>query len=191
MSSMETVLEPVGRKRSRGASFRRPGIKIDMTPMVDLGFLLITFFIYTTAMSDPSTMDLFMPKDGPPAPAAASGALTILVGDHGRLAYYEEQLQKDASNLHPLTPVTLRTTLMRKKKEVMAQYVPDPACEAKARAEKRSPETCRQGKLMVIIKPGKNADYKTVVQVLDEMLVNRIARYALTAPDADELKHIP
>ncbi|WP_300601432.1 biopolymer transporter ExbD [Niabella sp.] len=191
MSSMETILEPVGRKRSRGASFNRPAIRIDMTPMVDLGFLLITFFIYTSAMSDPSTMNLFMPKDGPPAPTAASGALTILVGDHGSLAYYEDQLEPGGANLHPITPGALRTTLISKKKAVMAATVPDPACEARALAEKRSPESCRQGKLMVMIKPGKNADYKTVVHVLDEMLINKIARYALTKPEADELKYIP
>ncbi|MCF3109965.1 biopolymer transporter ExbD [Niabella sp. CC-SYL272] len=191
MSSMEMVPVPVDRKRHRGLSFSRSAIKIDMTPMVDLGFLLITFFIYTTAMGDPSTMSLSMPKDGPQAPTASSGVFTILVGDHGRLTYYEGPLQPKGLNLHEITPGALRTELMRKKAEVMAQYVPDPVCEAKAQAENRSPETCRQNKLMVIIKPGKNADYKTVVRVLDEMLINQVARYALTAPDAEELKHIP
>lgn len=159
--------------------------------MVDLGFLLITFFIYTSTMSEPATTDLFMPKDGPPITTAASGAFTILVGDNGAVAYYEETLKPDASNLHRGSLTELRSALIRKKKEVMAAYIPDAACEAKAAAEKRSPDDCRQSKLMVLIKPGKNANYKTIVNVLDEMTINRIGRYALITPTADEAKRIP
>ncbi len=188
---MEALALPAGRKPKTGLRFRRAAIRIDMTPMVDLGFLLITFFIYTSAMSDPSTMDLFMPKDGPPVNTAASGAFTVLIGNNGAVAYYENELEPDASNLHRIRPEALRAALMKKKKEVIAQYVRDPDCEAKALSEKRSPDDCRQRKLMVMIKPGKNADYKTVVGVLDEMVINKIARYALVTPDVDELKYIP
>lgn len=191
MNGIEAAPSPVTRKRSRGVVLRHAHLKIDMTPMVDLGFLLITFFIYTSAMSDPFTMDLFMPKDGPQAPTAASGALTVLIGNNGSVAYYEDQLKPDGSNLHPVAPGALRAALIRKKKEVMAQYVPDPACEARALAEKRPVADCRQSKLTVMIKPGKDADYKTVVDVLDEMLINKIARYALVTPDADDLRYIP
>jgi len=191
MNGIEAAASPVACKRSRGVALRHAQLKIDMTPMVDLGFLLITFFIYTSAMSDPFTMDLFMPKDGPQAPTAASGALTILIGSKGSVAYYEDQLKPDGANLHRSTPGALRAALIRKKKEVMAQYVPDPACEARALSEKRSAADCRQSKLMVMIKPGKDANYKTVVDVLDEMLINKIARYALVTPEANELKYIP
>ncbi|MGJ7031925.1 ExbD/TolR family protein [Niabella hirudinis] len=191
MNGMETATMPVARKHRRGVAFRHVYLKIDMTPMVDLGFLLITFFIYTSAMSDPATMNLFMPKDGPPTGVAATGALTVLIGNNGAVACYEDKLKPDGTNLYSVTPAQLRATLMRKKKEVMAQYIPDAACEAKAIAEKRSPEDCRQHKLMVMIKPGENADYKTVVKVLDEMIINKIARYALVKPEPHELKYIP
>ncbi|MBO9618515.1 MAG: biopolymer transporter ExbD [Niabella sp.] len=191
MNSVETVAQPISSKRSIRKTFSGPNLRIDMTPMVDLGFLLITFFIYTSTMSEPATTDLFMPKDGPPINTAASGAFTILVGDNGAVAYYEEILKPDASNLHRGSLTELRGALIRKKKEVMAAYVRDAACEAKAVAEKRSPEDCRQSKLMILIKPGKNANYKTIVNVLDEMTINRIARYALVAPAADETKLIP
>ncbi|SDC69125.1 ExbD/TolR family protein [Niabella drilacis] len=191
MNSIEAAAAPVARKQRRGVVFRHAGLKIDMTPMVDLGFLLITFFIYTAAMSDPATMNLFMPKDGPPTGVAATGALTVLIGNNGAVACYEDELKPGGANLHRVTPAQLRATLMRKKKEVMAQYIPDAACEAKAIAEKRSPEDCRQGKLMVMIKPGRNADYRSVVNVLDEMIINKIARYALMTPGTEELKYIP
>ncbi|WP_018630735.1 ExbD/TolR family protein [Niabella aurantiaca] len=191
MDSIGAATLPIGRKRNRGVLSAHARLRIDMTPMVDLGFLLITFFIYTSTMSDPATMDLFMPKDGPPAPVAASGSFTILIGNNGAVACYEDRLKPDGSNLHSLAPGTLRAALMQKKKEVIARYTPDPACEARALSEKRPVSDCRQGRLMVMIKPGKNADYRTVVHVLDEMVINKIARYALVAPDADDLKYIP
>jgi len=53
--------------------------RIDMTPMVDPGFLLISFFVITTELSRPRAMDLFMPKDGRPMLPGESNALTDLL----------------------------------------------------------------------------------------------------------------
>ena len=86
-----------------------PGVKkakklstrIDMTPMVDLGFLLITFFIFTTTMTSPTTLKLNVPKETNKEEeqnkAKESGALTIMLGKGNNVYYYEGQLKVDAS----------------------------------------------------------------------------------------------
>jgi len=63
-------------------------LKIDMTPMVDLGFLLISFFIFTTQINKPTAMNLNMPIDGPPIPAAVSKTITFLMSGNNKLFYY-------------------------------------------------------------------------------------------------------
>src|SRR4051812_26177185 len=75
-------------KKSFSKSRNRRSTKVDLTPMVDLGFLLITFFVFTTAMSTPKVMDLDETKEGPPKPVKASGAMTILIAKNHQLYYY-------------------------------------------------------------------------------------------------------
>lgn len=191
MAGIEMAQQSVSCKRNVHKGYKKSGSRIDMTPMVDLGFLLITFFIFTSTMSTPTTMDLAMPKDGDPTPSAASGALTILVGNNGAVSYYEGQPEAGGANIHQANLKALRDALIKKKKEVVAAYIPNTACEANVKAGKTTMENCRQQKLMVLIKPGAEADYKTVIALLDEMTINQIARYALVKPDETELQFIP
>src|SRR5215212_4552474 len=68
-------------------------LKIDMTPMVDLGFLLITFFIFTTTMSKAHETDLYMPKEGPPIDIGETASLTVLLSGGDSLYYYQGKLE--------------------------------------------------------------------------------------------------
>src|SRR3954465_6674792 len=89
-----------GGSHKKGVGVKKPkklSTRVDMTPMVDLGFLLITFFIFTSTMSTPTTLGLNMPKDEKDPQkqneAKESGSLTILLGKNDNVYYYEGLLK--------------------------------------------------------------------------------------------------
>jgi biopolymer transport protein ExbD len=181
----------VGVKKAKKLSTR-----VDMTPMVDLGFLLITFFIFTTTMSTPSTMALNMPKkvqdEKQQMEIKASNALSILIGKEVKgkprnVYYYMGQLEADGSNFKSATFDQIRQIIMDKRKEVMARYVPDPNdkdCE-KMKEDARNDHdpnwenACRDKDFVVVIKPTKDARYASTIDILDEMTINGVKAFAL------------
>lgn len=163
MASIDTGGGDSGHKKGPGVKkAKKLSTRVDMTPLVDLGFLLITFFIFTTTMSTPSTMDLFMPKDTKKDEelnkAKESGALTIMMGANNHVYYYEGKLAPDASNF---------TTTSFDPSKGIRQIIID--------KKKRTPAE----DLVVVIKPNEEATYKNTVDMLDEMTINEIKRFAL------------
>jgi biopolymer transport protein ExbD len=166
-----------------------PGVKkaiklstrVDMTPMVDLGFLLITFFIFTTTMSTPSTMKLFMPKDEKDpkdlTEIKQSGALTIMLGKNNGVFYYEGQLEPDGSNFKSSTYKEIRDVIINKKKDVIENG-----------RRLGYPKDTLDKDFVVVIKPNSEATYKNTVDILDEMTINQVKRFALVDITDDENK---
>ena len=163
-----------GKGKHQGTKSKKQSTRVDMTPMVDLGFLLITFFMLTTTMSKPKTMDLIMPKDTKDEKeqnkVKESTALTILLGKKDRVYYYEGLAQDPNASANPdffkattfANKGGIRDVIIKKRDEV-----------AKARNAKGEPED-----VVVIIKADDDATYKDFVDILDEMAINRIQRYA-------------
>lgn len=193
MASMDTGGGDSGHKKGPGVKkAKKLNTKVDMTPFVDIGFLLITFFIFTATMSAPTTMDLNMPKDtdkkDQETKVKQSGALNILLGKENSLFYYEGELDPTGSNFHSASFKEIRDIIIHKKKEIVDKYVPDPACEAEAKSKgKTVDDYCKQKDFFVIIKPTNDANYKNVVDILDEMTISKVARYALVPPFPSEL----
>lgn len=149
-----------GHKKGPGVKkAKKASTRVDLTPMVDLGFLLITFFIFTTTMSQPTAMKLNLPKDTDKPEEQnklkESGALTLLLGKNHNVYYYEGQLDPTASNFKSSTMRKIRDEIISKKRN--------------------TPEN----DLMIVIKASNESTYKDVVDALDEMTINDIKRYAL------------
>jgi biopolymer transport protein ExbD len=142
--------------------------KVDLTPMVDLGFLLITFFVFTTTMSISTAMGMITPKEeGPNTPIAESTVITILPAADNRLYYYEGFAENAKFNTTTYTSDGLRKLLVDKKKRVEAN-----------------------GKdAILIIKPSKFSNFKNVVNIIDESKICMYKRYFLDkASGEDEMK---
>ena len=164
---------------SGGGHKKGPGVKkgkklstrVDLTPMVDLGFLLITFFIFTTTMSQPTAFKLFLPDDKvipeDQNKAKESGVLTIMMGADNHIYYYEGQLKSDGSNFLSASyngENSIRDVILKKKADV--------------RSRSRDTENPYKD-FVVVIKPGAECNYKNVVDILDEMAINVVKKYAL------------
>lgn len=173
MASIDTGGGDSGHKKGPGVKkAKKLSTRIDMTPMVDLGFLLITFFIFTATMSTPNTMRLIMPKDEKDpenqTEVKESGALTILMGKSNGVYYYEGQLKPDGSNFISTTYADIRNVIQKKKQDVM--QMGRSLGYAKDSADKD---------MVVVIKPNPEATYKNTVDILDEMTISNIRRFAL------------
>ena len=173
-----------GHKKGPGVKkAKKLSTRVDMTPMVDLGFLLITFFIFTATMSSPTSMDLNMPKDTEKdeeqTEVKQSGALTIMLGKENQIYYYEGELEPTGANFKQTTFTGIRDIIINKKKSVIANSKITPACEQKQREKNKPVEDCLEEDFVVVIKPTVDATYKNTVDILDEMTINDVKRFAL------------
>lgn len=135
--------------------------RVDMTPMVDLGFLLITFFMFTTTFSTPNMMKLVMPDTNPvldPPDVTQENSLTLVLGENNRIFWH--QINFDDLNTDYLKEVNygiaLRQLVLEKRKQAI------------------KPEN-----FTVIIRATDDANYKNAVDVLDEMAITNQQRYVL------------
>ncbi len=175
--TMTGITTTIHERRKVGVSRSKKSIpKIDMTPMVDLGFLLITFFVITAELSKPVTMDLFMPKEGPPMTLGKSDALTVLLGKNNTLYYYHGDW-KEAVNAFQIFQTNFS----------IKQGVRKVILEKQQQLDVINIKEGRHG-LMLLIKPGDEAVYSNVINILDEALINDVKKYAVLKLDVEEIK---
>lgn len=186
MASIDTGGGDSGHKKGPGVKkAKKLSTRVDMTPMVDLGFLLITFFIFTATMSSPTTMDLNMPKESDKkedeTKVKQSGALTIMLGKNNGVYYYEGELGPNGENFKSTNFKGIREIIINKKKAVIASYRGNAECEQKAKDKgKADPKAeCADMDFVVVIKPNEDATYKNTVDILDEMTINAVKRFAM------------
>ncbi len=148
-----------GKKRSKKMS-----TKIDMTPMVDLGFLLITFFMLTTTLAKPVTMQLNMPDKTDTketSPVKLSETLTVCPDE--TKVYYYQGIPTEAGTVMQVTNYSetgIRKVIADLKAKVGNNFT-------------------------IVIKPTKNAKYRNMIDMLDECAITNNKRYALLEIDPD------
>ena len=151
-----------GKKRAK-----RSSTKIDMTPLVDLAALLITFFMLTTTFNKPQTMEINMPVDpeNPEEQIAlkASNAMTIILGADDELYYYFG-LADDNPEI------------------IESSYAADGIRKVLV-----SPQVKSNDKMTVMVKPMEGSRYKNMVDILDELKITDTKKFAMVdISDADK-----
>ena len=132
--------------------------RIDLTPMVDLGFLLITFFIYTTTIAKPRTMELqmpyYLPGNQPPTLYPDESTITLIPTHNHKIIYYCGALY-DSTQLHEsnFSATGIRTVLLQKSNAV--KHLPT-SFSADAH------------KLHIVVKPAQDCTYQDLVSTMDE-----------------------
>lgn len=180
-----------GKKRAKKGSTH-----IDMTPMVDLAFLLLTFFILTTTMYKPSSLQMTYPvppdpNDPAPPPTQLSNAITLLLTKNDQIFYYMGEFRKEPTEKGP--PTTLEQTdfskvqklLVENNKQTVAQ-LNDLAREFNEKKiteeeynEKRKAIKGDKNNLKAIIKTDDEAKYRNMIDMVDEMDISGIGSYGV------------
>jgi biopolymer transport protein ExbD len=153
-----------GKRRAKKMSTR-----IDMTPMVDLAFLLLTFFMLTTTFARPYTMELNMPvKSKEPTNVARTKALTIILGKGHRVHYF--------SGLNAPSDKTVPAAVLK-----TTSFAATGIREVLRQRRREQPD------IVVLIKPSADSKYQDMVDVLDEMNIAHQRKYALVKITQDDL----
>ncbi|MDU1905423.1 MAG: biopolymer transporter ExbD [Dysgonomonas sp.] len=173
---------------------KRMDLRVDFTPMVDMNMLLITFFMFCTTLSKPQTMDIVMPTkdkdltEEDKNQVKASKALTVILGEDNKVYYYEGEPDYGDYNTLKVTdysPEGLRSILVgrnapsiAKVRELRIDRAKNRITEEKFKEEVSEIKNAKDGQV-VVIKPTDGATYKNLVDVLDEMQICSIGKYAI------------
>src|SRR5882762_10130782 len=117
---MATIETNTQQKHQHGKRISKKSTRVDLTPMVDLGFLLITFFVFTTAMTTPAAMKLMVPKASDiTSDVPMSKVLTVIPCSNNTIKYYEGAIPASGPLMETSNTVNgIRKIILDKKKRV-------------------------------------------------------------------------
>ena len=205
---MAEIIQAEGKQKGGKKKAKKFSTHIDMTPMVDLMCLLITFFMLTTAFSKPKAMEITMPekKDNPSVKAPeiqADRTINILVSGNDKIYYYFGL----ADPKKPLPQLItsnygkdgIRKMLLQRNKTVFVavselrekvikgeEVMADSTLTRKVKEIKKSDKNAP----IILIKADEKAKYKNLVDIIDEMAICTVANYAVVDIAPIELQMI-
>ncbi|WP_413999404.1 ExbD/TolR family protein [Flavobacterium sp. W1B] len=147
---------------------KKQNSKVDLTAMVDLAFLLITFFMLTTSLSKPQSMNLGLPDKEPDdknvdIKVDENRTMTLMLGADNKLIYYMGLLENPIAGPKQIAygKDGIRKEILSRKKTVL-EYTGS-----------------KDKGMIVIIKPSKKSNYRNVVDILDEMAISDVPTYTI------------
>lgn len=165
-------------KHKGGVRSKKLSTRVDLTPMVDLAFLLISFFMLTTQLSKSVAMDLAMPKkpDHPidQTPVKGSKVLNLIADKDDVLWYYPDVVVAGLKKTD-YTPKGIRDVILKRQAEVKAKWGLDEKGDSQ---------------MIVLIKLTDDANYKNMVDILDEMDITKTKIYAIQDVNPLEIEAI-
>jgi biopolymer transport protein ExbD len=168
---MAAIENEATRKSNHHGRSNKNSTRVDLTPMVDLGFLLITFFVFTTQLSIPTTLNLNMPYDkvDPGDKVCASCVLTLVLDAGNTIKYYEGMAASNPEIMHTdFSTAGIRNVILEKKRYVQ-----------KIRGS--------EDDFVLIIKSSAGATFQNFVDIVDEVAINQVKHYYLDElTDADK-----
>ncbi|MGJ1385286.1 ExbD/TolR family protein [Sphingobacterium spiritivorum] len=170
MAELSLKQQNTGKKERRSIRSRAMP-KVDLTAMVDLAFLLITFFMLTTSLNTPNNLAVAMPDKGPitePVLINEDRTINLLLGDNNEITYYKgaDQYPKSRPLKVSYGKLGLRELLINLRKEVF--------------------QSTGGQDMIVLIKPGNESVTKNLVDVLDEIQIADVRRFMITKMSAKE-----
>lgn len=145
---------------SRKGFFKKKSTRVDLTPMVDLGFILVSFFVFTSTLFQAKAMNILMPNDthkGITDDVCASCAITLLPAANNKLYYYEGELENAVLQEVNYSNAALRNLLVEKKQSVAKKL--------------------GANEMVLIVKPAAASTYKNLINILDECNICTVKRY--------------
>lgn len=170
---MAEILQQERKQKMGVRKLTKASLRIDLTPMVDLGFLLISFFVFTTTLAKPTAMHLTIPDDNNiknPSVTPESKTLNLLLGANNNVFYYEGNSLNQLKNIGTKAS-DLRNIINEKKLILQNKYNSDSS-------------------LVVLIKPTKIATYANIINALDEMLICNVKTYVLMDASKEEVQKL-
>jgi biopolymer transport protein ExbD len=166
---MAELTSPQKKPGAKGSLGKMP-VRVDLTAMVDLAFLLITFFMLTTSLSKPRVMPVAMPV-GNAEPVPETRTMTICLGKNNQVMYFLGLIGK------PL----IAPALTNSGKGIRSAII---------ETEKHVQATTGKS-MIVILKPSDHSIYANLVDALDELAITKVESYAIadiSSPDIELLK---
>lgn len=167
MSEVSSSSSGGGKQQDGKVRSKKSSTKIDMTPMVDLAFLLLTFFMLATTFNKPQTMEITLPEkpkveDQQPL-INERKVLTVVLDEQDKIYWYVG-ITEPSVQLTNFSKDGIRKVLAQQKSAI--------------------------SQMVVLIKPTDQSRYANIVDILDEMSIGNIERFAIVDVTAEDLSLI-